>query len=209
MADELEGEGKRTGILGGSFDPVHNGHLHLARTAVDQLSLDTMLLMPAAVPPHKRDWQLARSDDRLAMLRLSVSGDKAIRIDDTEIRRGGISFTWETLSSLSASQPGCRLYFLIGSDSLSELATWRRIDLIAGMVTFAVLARDAAGLPAPPPELQAALRGIPFKAVTLRADPEPVSSTEIRSRVALGESISGLVPLPVEEYIVRKGLYRK
>jgi len=208
VTEGQEKGGQRIGILGGSFDPVHNGHIHLARTALQQLALDTILFMPAAVPPHKIDWPLASAEDRLAMLELAVSREKGMRIDATEIRRGGISFTWETLSLLEKSRPDTRLFFLIGSDSLAELATWRRIDRIAAMATFAVLARDATGLPPTPRDLEKALKGIPLQAVPLQAEPIPVSSTDIRSRLSRRDSIAGLVPDAVADYIGRKGIYR-
>ena len=140
------------------------------------------------------------------MLRLALAGAQSFLIDEIEIARGGVSFTWETLETLSRSHPEAELFFLAGSDSLSEFATWRRIDLIAGLATFVVLKRDGSGVEAPP-ELVLALKGTPLRTAVLDADPLSVSSTEIRRAVARGASLKGLVPPPVEDYIRKRGLY--
>jgi nicotinate-nucleotide adenylyltransferase len=195
------------GILGGSFDPVHNGHLHLAASARSELGLERVVFIPAARPPHKLSRSLVPAEDRLNMLRLAAGDIDYLHIDDTEILRGGVSYTFETLSHLRDARPDVELYFIIGGDSLAELATWKRIDLIAGLVTFAVLRRSGPASPAPPPELAQALEGAEFRAVHLAAPPIPVSSTAIRERIRRGESVKDLVPPAVEEYIQSRGLY--
>lgn len=199
---------EKWGILGGSFDPVHNGHLHLAAAALEELSLAKVLLIPARTPPHKLTRRMASTDDRLNMLRLALSGEKSIVIDEVEIARGGISFTYETLTGLAGSHGETDFYFLVGNDSLAELATWRRIDLIAGLVTFVVLRRSGRASTETPPELIEALAGNPLRTVILAAKPMDVSSTEIRRAVARGDSIEDLVPPPVADYIREQGLYR-
>jgi nicotinate-nucleotide adenylyltransferase len=199
---------KKWGILGGSFDPVHNGHIQLAAAALAELSLSRVLLIPAGVPPHKLSRRMAPVEDRLSMLRLALPQDLPIWIDDVEIDRGGISYTFETLDGLRRSHPGKEFFFLIGSDSLGELATWRRIDRIARLVTFAVLQRGDAASLLTPPELLAALADTPLRTVVLAAKPLDVSSTGIRRAIARGDSIAGMVPAPVREYIEQKGLYR-
>jgi nicotinate-nucleotide adenylyltransferase len=201
-------EPRRWGILGGSFDPVHNGHIHLARGALDELGLDRIVFIPAATPPHKITRRLAPARDRLAMLRLAAGGENRIAVDEMEITRGGVSYTWQTMERLSEAHPDILFHFLIGSDSLGELETWRRISQIARMVTFAVLGRGGAPVTSLRETLLAALRGVPLKTVSINAGSIDVSSTEIRRRVTSGEPVDSLVPPGVAAYIADHGLYR-
>jgi len=199
---------EKWGVLGGSFNPVHLGHLHLARTAARRSGLSRVLFIPAATPPHKLARVLAPTEHRLAMLHLALSAHDNLEVSSMELHRGGISFTYQTMAALTAAHSSIAFYFLIGSDTLAELHTWRRIDLIARMVTFLIMRRTEMPHPTPPPALEEALRGTPLDAQHLVAEPLPISSTEIRSRVRRQQSIKGLVPVAVENYIRKKGLYR-
>lgn len=199
---------QKLGILGGSFDPVHEGHLHFARAALEELSLTRVLFVPAATPPHKLSRKLMSARHRVAMLERALSDHEEIGIDRSEIDRGGISFTWQTLTALRAVHGEAEFFFIIGSDTLAELATWARLDRIARLVTFAVALREPDHFSAASsPERDAALKGVPLKTVALRAEPRPISSTEIRRRIASGMPWEELVPPAVAQYIRDESLY--
>lgn len=191
---------KRIGILGGSFDPVHVGHLIIADRAVEILRLDRLLFIPTAVTPHKRDRALAPARKRLAMIRAAVRGHPVLEASDMEIRRGGVSFTVDTLRTLRRRHPGARLHLLLGADSLGILHMWKDIREIVRLADFAVLGR-----PNHPG------RRVPIKGMRIRRLDTPlveVSSTEIRARVKRGASIRYLVPEAVRRLIARGKLYR-
>ena len=199
---------KRIGLFGGSFNPVHHGHLIAARDAAAAFALEEVWLMPCANPPHKP--ALAPAADRAAMIDAAIRGDSTLRCCRVEIERGGRSYTIDTIEDLQRRHPGVQWSFVTGSDSLPELRTWRRIADLLERCEFVTLLRpgypesgltDAAiGLPAPwPGRLRARLA---------EGHAIGISSTEIRRRVAEGGSIRYLVPLPVEDYIHRRGLYQ-
>ena len=197
---------QKLGILGGSFDPVHEGHIHLALAALDELSLARVLFIPAATPPHKLSRQLVAAHHRLKMLELAIAGHEHIAIDRSEIDRGGISFTWQTLTALRTAHDETEFFFIIGSDTLAELATWARLDVIARLTTFVVAQRGPR--PASPTAgLERALKGVALKTVDLRAKPRPISSTEIRQRIAARKPWEDLVPPAVAGYISAENLY--
>lgn len=201
----------RIGILGGSFNPVHNGHLILAQDALEQFGLHRVLFIPAAQPPHKPSVALAPAADRLAMLRLAVAGDPRFEVSDLELQRGGVSYTVDTLRLLRAERPEAVLSFIIGGDSLRELHTWKDIYAILDLAELVTVARPG-------------FRTDDLNEATLRLrDPWPrrlaaqvasghlveISSTDIRQRVARGRSIRYLVSGPVEQYIADHALYRQ
>ncbi len=194
----------RIGILGGSFDPVHVTHVDLASRARDALGLDRVLLIPAARPPHKLHRRLSSDEDRLAMLELALEGKKGLEVDDRELRRGGISYTIDTVEDVLAQQPDAELYLIVGGDNLADLAGWRRFPDLARKVILVVFHR-----PGSPPDIPGALRGTPGLTMEiLEAPPSPVSSTDIRRRAAAGLSLEGLVPQAVASYVCQNGLYR-
>jgi nicotinate-nucleotide adenylyltransferase len=189
----------RLGVFGGTFDPPHLGHLVAASDACQALGLDTMLWVPAAVPPHKQATVRASAAHRLAMVRAAVAGDPRFRVDDLELRREGPSYTVDTLRALRAREPGVELYFVTGADNLREIPGWRAPDEILRLARLAVVTRLGEAVPPHP--------GIPAEVVRVtRVD---VSATEVRRRVAAGETIRYLVPEAVRAYIAREGLYRE
>jgi len=203
-------EPMRTGILGGTFNPVHMGHLLLARAAAEAYELSKVLLIPCASPPHKKAPDLAASEHRLAMLRAVAESDLLLDVSDIEINRGGISYAIDTVKQIKEEEPGNELFFVVGSDTLVELHQWRDIyDLLKlcrfvafgrpGVLRRGTLEEEDLGLRPPWPErlLQDARTG-------RRID---ISSSEIRYRVAEGMSIRYLVPPEVEMYIAEHGLY--
>ncbi len=192
------------GLYGGSFDPVHNGHLILARDAVEQLGLSRLIFIPAAISPHK----LGRAPGapggwRLRMLQAAVAGEERFAVDGLELERAGPSYTVDTIHALRAqAPPGATFFYLIGEDNLPLLHTWHRIDELRALVRFVVCRRHAPNLPAG----QAPATGDAFPVVTRWVD---ISSTEIRNRVANGRQIRYLVPEAVDAIITAEQLYRQ
>ena len=202
----------RLGLLGGSFDPPHLGHLHVARAAHEALSLDEVRLIPAAQPPHKRGRVLAPDEERVAMAERLAALEPWLAVDRCELERGGTSFTHDTLVRMRQQLAGkdVELFFLLGSDSLVDLPTWHRADELVGLATIVTVARDRASVELGIAQLESKL---PHAAESIRAhvlevDPLPISSTQVRARVRAGQPIDELVPRSIAEYIERRGLYR-
>jgi nicotinate-nucleotide adenylyltransferase len=200
----------RLGIFGGSFDPVHCGHLLLAESCREQCRLDAVWFVPAAVPPHKQERKLSSDADRVEMLKLAIGGNEAFSVSTWEIDRGGVSYTVDTLQQLHDEDPARELFLLMGADSLADLPTWREPARICSLAIPVVVRRN--GSPEPddsglaklmPPERLAVARKhfVETPLIDLRA-------TEIRSRVAAGQSIRYRTPRAVEKYIETHGLYR-
>ena len=190
----------RIALFGGSFDPVHNAHLALARLALDELQLDRLLWIPAGQP-----WQKARklspAADREAMLRLAIADEPRFALDRRELLRQGPSYTLDTVRELQAEVPGAQLVLLIGQDQYAGLHTWAGWQDLLARVTLAVANRPGP-LPAVDPEVQRlAHRALPLP-------PLDIAATDIRARVARGERIDHLVPPEVARYIDQHGLYR-
>lgn len=194
---------ERFGIYGGTFNPIHNGHLHLIRAACAQLSFDRLLVVPANIPPHKAATDLASNRDRLEMARLATAGMPGVWVSDIELRARGKSYTILTLERLRALFPECRFTLLMGADMLESFDRWHRWQDILKLADIAAFARNEGEESLL--ERKAALIG---RARVVRVEPLPLSSTLVREKVRRGEDISGLVPEPVAAYIYEKGLYR-
>jgi nicotinate-nucleotide adenylyltransferase len=184
---------RRSGLFGGSFDPIHIGHLILARDAREQLELDRVVFIPAAISPHKLDRTPAPASVRLEMLRAAVEGEEGFEVDDCELAREGPSFTIDTVRELRSRYPDDELFYFIGQDNLAKLETWKEIGELRRLVQFVVLAREEMA------------EGCEFPRVSRQV---AVSSTEVRKRVAHGLSIRYLLPLQACEVVHRTGLYR-
>ncbi len=191
----------RIGLLGGSFDPPHNGHLLAASDAYDALSLDRLVFVPAAVQPLKAGQTMASAPQRLAMVQLLVDQDPRFDVSTMEIDRGGLSYTVDTLTALSGLWPNAQLFWLVGADVIQSFAKWREPERIAELATLVVLRRVGDGAA---PDL-GSLPGAPRLLESRRID---VSSTEIRDRVRAGKSIRGFVPDAVATFIATERLYR-
>lgn len=199
----------RLGIYGGSFDPVHFGHLLMAESFREQFELDQLWLIPAAQPPHKQHRKLAPAKDRLEMLNLATSGHAALSVSTIEIDRDGVSYTVDTLSAVAEENPDAKLFLLIGSESLADLPTWREPKRICELATPAVVHRRGtdvdfdvlAGLVSQ--ERLAQIRDCQIDNPMIE-----ISSTDIRERIATGRSIRYRTPRAVEKYIETHGLYR-
>jgi nicotinate-nucleotide adenylyltransferase len=187
------------GIIGGIFDPVHNGHLALAHLAHDYFALKKVLIVPAGVPAHKTK-PVASVKNRLAMAQLALKNDADLTLWDGEIRRGGTSYSIDTLKALSKRYPGTPLYFIIGADNLREIRTWRRYEEIIDMVTLCVASRPGYSNVVP--------QNLKKTQICFFPSPEwGISSTMIRACLKQGFSCRNLVPDSVLEYIQKEGLY--
>ncbi|MDH4324238.1 MAG: nicotinate (nicotinamide) nucleotide adenylyltransferase [Betaproteobacteria bacterium] len=178
-----------TGILGGTFDPVHNAHLALARAALAHLGLERILWMPTGAPRYRAPAK-APAQHRVAMLKLALAGEPRYAIDERELDSGHSGYTIDTLESL-----GGKPVLLMGADQYAKLQTWHRWREILDRASIAVFARPGAAVPA------AGVRSVPF-------EPLDISASDIRARLARGADVSALVPPAVLDYIRRHGLYR-
>jgi nicotinate-nucleotide adenylyltransferase len=190
----------RVGLFGGSFDPVHDAHLALAGRALDQLKLDEVRWIPAG-QPWQKSGRLAPAEDREAMVRLAIAGEPRFVLDRIELERTGETYTLDTVRALQAAEPGTEWFLLLGQDQYSTLHTWRDWPELLRRVTLAVANRPGER-PAADPQVARA----PHHLVALPS--MDVSSTDVRRRVAAGESIANLVPEAVRRYIETRGLYR-
>jgi nicotinate-nucleotide adenylyltransferase len=203
----------RLGIFGGTFDPVHYGHLILAVSCREQLGLEAVWFLPAAVPPHKQDRQLTDGELRVEMLELATSGHPAFEVCRLEIERGGVNYTVDTLEQVHRQDPSRELFFLMGADSLADLPNWKDPDRLCELAIPVAVAR--APTDGKPPDLSALARWVPAERLeTIRAHrvvmPNiDLSGSDLRRRVADGRSIRYMTPRAVEEYIAAHGLYRE
>lgn len=196
----------KIGLFGGSFDPIHNGHLALVHDIAEELSLDRVILMPTGLPPHKIKSSATTAEDRLAMCRLAVENDPLIVVSDHEIRQGGASFTVDTLTALLAEHPDDEWYLMMGADMFMTLLSWKRFEDIVGMVSLCTVPRDDA----PVDKLLAYAKTYEALGARCHVCDMPmmdISSTEIREAIEKGESLEGFVPLAVAAYIIEHRLY--
>ncbi len=210
LIDEHATMNTRVALYGGSFDPIHVGHLIAARSVAEQLDIRRIVLVPALQPPHKTGRLISEARHRLAMSRLAVERDPLFEVSDVELRRPGPSYTIDTVTAFRGEmEPGVELYWIIGADSLPDLPSWRRIAELVKLVNIVTAARP--GWHPPSIDELAAIVG-PEAARSLlkhccRTPEIEISSTQIRNRVRAGLSIRYLVPPSVASYIDAEGLY--
>ncbi len=217
-AGDIDGAGtwragvRRVGLLGGTFDPPHLGHLALAEAALDQLGLDEVVFIPAGSPPHKLGRRITPAADRLAMVELATSGLERVSVDRLEIDRPGPSFTVDTVEALleRAAAAGERIAptLIMSSDAFADLPAWRDPERLVGLARIAVAARPGHASP----DLVALERRVPGvldRANMIDGPRVDVSATDIRRRVAAGQPIDDLVPSAVVDYITDHHLYRE
>ena len=211
----------RTAVFGGSFNPIHYGHLLLADDLLEILSLDRVLFVPAKHPPHKDPTRLAPPEDRLAMVRLATAGHRGFEVSDLELRRTGPSYTVDTLQSLARA--GERLFLIVGSETFLDLLSWRDPRRVAQLARIVIVPRVGSPFDAESETAQKVLREIgveggfthvdgevPDRGVILsRAASMPISASELRRRVREGRSLAFRLPPVVLDYIVAHDLYRE
>ena len=185
----------RIGIFGGTFDPIHLGHLAAARAARECAQLDTVLFVPSATPPH-RGPAVADPEQRLEMTRLAVDDEEGFEVSDVEVRRQGVSYTVDTLRELHRLHPDDELFLILGGDAAKQLGTWREPDEVRRLASLVIVTRPGSGAPSGTSDI-----------VCERPTPD-VSASVLRRRLAHGEPVSDMVPPGVAEYVAGKGLYR-
>ena len=199
----------RIGILGGTFNPIHIGHLILAQSALEAFELEKVLFIPCGTPPHKDSAGLIAAEHRLAMVEAAVEGDLRFEALDIEIQRGGVSYAVDTVRQLHRLYRGADLYFIIGADTLPELHLWKDVRTLLTLCRFACFARPGFDLRSLKPEdlnLDPASARTAMENVTAGRQID-ISSTDIRYRIAEGLGIRYLVPREVEIYIAEHRLY--
>jgi nicotinate-nucleotide adenylyltransferase len=219
----------RLGLLGGSFNPVHNGHLAIARQTREALGLDRVLFIPTSLPPHKPSGSLAPAPDRYEMVRLAIASDPTLAISDVEIRRPGKSYSIDTVRLLQQEYgPQTQLSFLIGLDAFLDFPSWRDPQTLLELCSFVVLSRP--GLSFRSLSTVALLPPIPYpsladldagrisrieaqvgtqRLICLKLPPSAVSASDIRARIRQGLPAANLLPPPVESYILQHHLYQE
>jgi nicotinate-nucleotide adenylyltransferase len=188
----------RIALFGGSFDPVHNGHLLVALAAIEELSLERIFFIPAAQSPFKPESKPAPADVRARMLRLALAGQTRYEVDTQEIQRGGTSYTIDTVRDYRSRFPNAELFYLIGADHIPQLHKWRAANELAAAVEFVAIPRPDEAAPAAPTG---------FRVRALRGFPLGLSSSQIRERVRSSKTIEHLVPPAVAETIRNSRLY--
>jgi nicotinate-nucleotide adenylyltransferase len=194
--------GPRLGVFGGTFDPVHNGHVVAAVSARHALGLDRVLVVPARQPWQKMDRELAPAEDRFAMLQAAVDGVDGLELSRLELDRPGPSYTADTLEELSKATPEPHLFLIVGADAAADLSTWDRPDDIRSLATIAVVSRAEPAAPGPPGP-----PGPGWQVEHVRIPALEISSTDLRRRVAAGEPLEGLMPPGAVRCLRERGLY--
>jgi nicotinate-nucleotide adenylyltransferase len=196
----------RTAVFGGSFNPIHYGHLVLADEVLDALALDLILFMPAAVPPHKSLAYLAPAPDRYAMVEAAVAGHPKFAVSDLELRRAGPSYTVDTLEALHI--PREDLFLIVGSETFLDLLTWHEPRRIAQLARLVVVPRVGSAFDPESDAVRKVVREIGDEPLIVRATSLPISASDLRRRVREGRSVAYRLPQSVAAYIQAKRLYR-
>jgi len=186
---------KRIGILGGTFNPPHIGHLIIANEVKHALELDEVRLMPTSIPPHKLNPSDASPEQRLQMVELAINGSAGLTASSFEVDHGGISYTYETIEALHNQEPEAKFYFIIGGDMIDMLPSWHRIEELVKIVTFVGVGRPGT------------IGTTTFPVEMVEVPQIDLSSTVIRERIRTGRTVEFLLPKPVETYIRQEGLY--
>jgi len=205
----------KVGVLGGTFDPIHLGHIAAAAAAQQHLALQSIILVPSHIPPHRAQPATASAEDRLAMAELAASGRPGWSVSRVEIDRDGPSYTYDTLLELRNRNAGAagnewQIFFITGADAFAEIATWSRYPAVLDLANFVVVSRPGITLDSLRDKVPSAFDrhgSAPTRVILVEAHTPNVSSTEIRRRVRSGQSLSGLVPDAVAAYISARRLY--
>lgn len=197
----------KLGIMGGTFNPIHNGHLEIAHIARRAAGLDEVLFLPDGEPPHKAASTLAPALSRYSMTVLAVWGQEGFRASDLEIRRSGTTYTVDTLKQLKAVYPGDEIYYIVGADTLYQIEHWSRPQELGGLCSLVVVPRPGSDEAALRRQAEHVRQALNLRLILAEESGPDVSSTTIRERVARGESIASLVPQLVADYIAQHGLY--
>lgn len=195
----------RIGIMGGTFDPVHDGHLAVARSVARQLDLERVLFIPTGNPNFKQGQRLAPAHDRMRMVELAIVDDPLFELDSCEVERGGVTYTADTLEELHRRYPQANLLFIMGTDSAITLPKWKRAGDVARLCTVVVAQRPGQSAR----RLHEVMNASPvaFDVIYLDVPQVDVSSTQVREALAHGADVTGMLPPAVAEYVTSKHLY--
>ena len=193
------------GILGGTFDPVHNGHIAAARQLLGVADVDQVWLMPNATPPHRTAAPVAPAEDRMRMVEVAVAGYDGLVASRVEVDRGGISYTFDTIRELAREYPGQRFTLLIGSDAALQIRSWHNADALLDEASFVIFNRPETALA---PQTLHELGFAPARTRIVHLDTPAIAAHQVRDRLARGAPIDDLVPSAVVDYIRTHELYR-
>lgn len=199
---------KKTGIMGGSFNPIHFGHLEIAECALKEYELDEVLFMPNYCPPHKNSEEMADAKKRLEMVKIAIEAYPKFTYSDREIKKGGLSFTYQTMTELTEEEPETEFYFLMGADSLKDFRKWRHSEIIVQKCKILAAMRDDMGNEDVNYLAQKLSREYHAEFFLLKIPQTNISSTQIRAHIRQGKSIKESVPKKVEQYIRKNQLYK-
>lgn len=194
-------------VFGGTFNPVHNGHINIVDAVMSGLCPDKLIIMPTGTPPHKQAHRLVSDDDRLTMLRLAVADRPNAEVSDYEIKKEGKSYTVLTLEHFKELYPDDELYFIMGSDMLSSFLSWYRPERIMELATLVCISRSE-DEKLKDKESASRVIGAGGKCILIECEAVEASSTQARELIANGGDVSRIIPKPVEEYIIERGLYK-
>lgn len=199
---------KKTGIMGGTFNPIHIGHLLLAENAYEQLGLEKILFMPSRVPPHKPMGEVLENQKRIEMVELAIRDIPYFELSLMEMEREGVTYTVDTLSYLSEQQPDTEYYFIAGADSLYQIETWKDPGRILKLCRFSVANRESSLYPDLERQAEKLRRKYNARIELIDIPEVDISSHLIRERLRTGRSVRYLVPEPVEQYLREHRAYR-
>jgi len=198
---------KKIGILGGTFNPPHCGHLSIAEDLLGEFQLDEIILLPVGIPPHKQDMNIASNEHRLGMLRLLTAHEPRLTVSDMEMQRSGYTYTVDTLTALRKADVDCTYYYIIGTDTLFNLTTWRSCEEVFRLTHFLCVPRpgdNSADIHQKITDLANQYGAVIHLAESTGPD---ISSTMIRNRLKENKPLTGLVPAAVEEYMKSHGIF--
>jgi len=205
----LQPKANHVGLLGGTFNPVHNGHLRMARVALDEFMLGEVVFIPSGNPPHKRSEAIVPAEHRMNMLRLAISGENRFSMDTLEVDRPGLTYTVDTLEALLRVHRDTVYHYIIGADTLYELPTWRNFERVITLTCFICVLRPGVADEGSYAFAEALNSKYGPRIVIAREKGLDISSSLIRSLVADGQSAAGLMPEAVSDYIKLNRLYRQ
>ena len=205
----MKSRNERIGVLGGSFDPVHNAHVALGEAALKEAGLRKLIVMPARIQPFKQNKKAAAKRCRLEMTKLAFQGRENVEVSDYELSRDGVSYTVKTLEYLRGLYPDDEIFFICGTDSFLEIESWHMGREILADFSLAVSVRPGYREDELTRKIEEYEKKYGTNVVRIKAEMPPISSTMVRNRLAEGESVRGLVPDEVEEYVSAHGLYRE